>query len=312
MLNAYANFVLCVAPWASNPSPYITRYTSTSTSIPTCESHYDALETTAMNDFLGYLPVDPHANTHMITAGQFGCELLDTYVDQGIISNSSSVCRHWLMKQKFYHRYHYAVLKSDCYVIDDDYTNSDNFICGYECDETSDGKETFYSLFNSYYTDSVNTTGKESLRQFFCGGDAHKIITGDMYLSSSAGDPSFWPIHGTLERLYHAKRLAGGFTTDTYVTELDEVCSYYECYDWQTGVYGNFTSCCEGHFSDSRLFDYTLNSRTDHIGSTNLETLTNTDASSSSYSMSYIYDSFTWDHCSSTYDINALLVTLSG
>jgi len=301
------------SPWESNPSPYITRYTSTTTSLPACSDHYDSLNKNRLVDFLGFIQVSPHANTHMITAGRFGCELMDQFEDAGYLTSASSACSHFTLKQKFWYRYKYLELYDDCYVIDEDYSNPDNFVCGYTCYETDSGIETFYALFDDYYSDNITTTGKEAIRQFFCGGDGHKIIVGDMFVSSSAGDPSFWPIHGTLERLYHVKMLVGGFTDDTYAyeypTEMSDVCTFYECYEYSTGEYGNYSSCCDGHYEDDKLFNYADNDRTTYIGPSNIETLKSTDASSSSYSMNYVYDSFSWAHCSdnSSSDIDALL-----
>jgi hypothetical protein len=50
----------------------------------------------------------------------------------------------------------------------------------------------------------------------------------EMFLASPT-DPSFWPIHPTLERLLHAKYMIGGFKNDTWADEL--VCQHSSCYE---------------------------------------------------------------------------------
>lgn len=55
--------------------------------------------------------------------------------------------------------------------------------------------------------------------------------------------------------------------------------------------------CCYGHYEHDRLLDAVSGDRTKFFGPTNAETLAATDPRSDSYSMPYVYDDFTWDHC---------------
>ena len=48
------------------------------------------------------------------------------------------------------------------------------------------------------------------MMMFYCNPG----MIGDQYTSYATNDPSFWPIHPTLERLWHLKRLAGNETFD--------------------------------------------------------------------------------------------------
>ena len=41
----------------------------------------------------------------------------------------------------------------------------------------------------------------EAWVEFVCDGDGYKVFAGDHLESASAADPSFWPIHPTLDRL---------------------------------------------------------------------------------------------------------------
>lgn len=190
--------------------------------------------------------------------------------------------------------------------MDNDYSDSDNYKCGYVCDDSDEGIASFYSAIESYVTSDPNkqSEGLEAVREFYCEGEGHKIFDGDMHASGSSVDPSFWPIHPSVERLYHAKLMVGGFDDSTYPSDddLSNICTSYECYNYLTGVYGADSTCCDGHYAYSQLFDFYNNDRTSGYGPTVMETLNATDPTSSSYSMSYVYDSFSWSHCLSDGD----------
>lgn len=252
-----------------------------------------------LSSFLVSIANDPHASTHMMTAGSMGCELLDPLINAGHFDSADdalSLC-HYL--GKYWYRNKLLSLATDCYVENNDYSSYKNFKCGYECDQTDEGISKLNTKLRDYVADGISDVGLADVRSFLCGGDAVKVIVGDMFDSSSAGDPAFWPIHPTLERLLHVKMFMGGFEDNTYPTadNLQSVCTQYECYNYKTDIYQEDITCCEGHFADSRLFDFYHNDRESHIGPTIIETLSSTNASSSSYNMPYIYDSFEWPHC---------------
>ena len=158
--------------------------------------------------------------------------------------------------------------------------------------------------------------GWAAWKAFICGGDGGRIFSGENLESASPADPSFWVIHPTLERLYHAKSMAGGFDDATWATDpvAQYVCDKYACYEG--GVYGYYSECCDGHYAESQLIDVG-GDRCSYFGMTNEDTMLSTDASSSAYGMDYIYDAFTWEHCLDTndgggsYDFDALLVQLA-
>lgn len=58
-----------------------------------------------------------------------------------------------------------------------------------------------------------------------------------------------------------------------------------------------YDECCLGHYETDQFFDYTAGDRTAFIGDTNIETLLSIVPTSSDYSVNYIYDDFSWDHC---------------
>eukprot|EP01035_Chromulina_nebulosa_P020766 gene20766-26926_t len=302
------------SPWSTNPSPYVSRYTYIDVTLPTCEHHYDTFNYEILSDYLNNIENHPHGNAHFGSGGVLGCDLLEPLVDDGIfptIEDSYEFCHTIVLKTKFWYRDYMITVQKDCYVEDNDFTDHENFNCGMVCDDSIEGKEAFYSILISYssiYLTNTDDSTLEVLRQFICDGDFHKIITGDQFMSSSAADPAFWPIHPTLERLYHAKLMTSGFSSSEY-PDGEKSCSYPECYDYLTEEYGYYDSCCDGHYSYGQLFDYFSVSRESYIGLTNLEMYAATDPTSSDYSMSYVYDNFQWSHCADSADIDALIAS---
>eukprot|EP01035_Chromulina_nebulosa_P020764 gene20764-26924_t len=304
------------SPWSSNPSPYVSRFTYTEQSLPTCSDHYDTFDYDLLSDYLNGIELGAHGNAHFVTGGVFGCDVLEPLVDEGVFSSidaSYGFCQIWVLRTKFWYRDYVVTMRDDCYVEGDDYTDHNNFNCGLICDDSTEGKEAVYEVLKTdakFYLAKASDEQLEILRQFICDGNMHKIITGDQFISSSAADPAFWPIHPTLERLYHAKLMTSGFSGTTYPDSYKS-CSYPECYDYITGEYGYHDSCCDGHYSYGQLFDYTAVSRTQFIGLTNKEFLSATDPTSTKYSMNYVYDNFQWTHCADYADIDGLLASSS-
>ena len=67
------------APWNMNPSPYVSRYTANQmigVTLPTCTSHYTILQEVEYMDFLVNFAYDPHATTHSLIGGTYGCDLM--------------------------------------------------------------------------------------------------------------------------------------------------------------------------------------------------------------------------------------------
>ena len=67
--------------------------------------------------------------------------------------------------------------------------------------------------------------------------DGKYVLSGDHIESASPADPSFWVIHPTLERLLHARLLAGGFSDESWATDAKNqfVCNYAKCVIDETG-----------------------------------------------------------------------------
>jgi hypothetical protein len=134
------------------------------------------------------------------------------------------------------------------------------------------------------------------------------VFSGDNFESASPIDPIFWVIHPPLERLLHAKLLSGGFEDESWGTDAvaDHVCVTPKCYDDVLGKMDYFDDCCYGHFENDRLLDAVSGDRTKLFGPSNAELLAASDPRSANYEMTYVYDGFTWDHCSEN-DFSGLL-----
>jgi hypothetical protein len=104
--------------------------------------------------------------------------------------------------------------------------------------------------------------------------------------------------------------MAGGFNNEEWATDPinDKVCDKAECYESSTGTKDYYDDCCYGHYEFDKILDFTTGNRTNHWGATNGATMAATDPRKATYSMNYIYDSFSWSHC--TEDFQGLIETL--
>jgi hypothetical protein len=157
-------------------------------------------------------------------------------------------------------------------------------------------------------------------KDFICTGDGYKVFGGDHLESASPADPSFWPIHPTLERLFQARMMAGGLDTEEWPSDPvnDYVCNKVTCYDTAyaetddiRAPFGSWDNCCYGHYGDDQLLDAPNGNRFAGTGMTNTQALFETNPTKSEYAREYIYDNFKWDHCLDVgLDFDELLYTM--
>jgi len=252
-----------------------------------------------MMDFYYQISYDPHGPVHVLTGGIYGCDLLDTLVDGGYITDRNYMCGFWgfILKELF--RAGHITPNSGC-------TPSavlEESSCGFTLAGTS---SEVWTTIKSMSPDAVNTKLSDAADVFTAfivdGGDGGRIFSGDHLESASPSDPSFWVIHPTMERLLHAKLLAGGFDTANWASSAgDYVCNKATCYDMDTDSFTT-TDCCYGHYESDQMYDG-LKGDMSTYGPTNKETQDQTDASSAeTYTMPYIYDSFSWSHCEEDFE----------
>jgi hypothetical protein len=159
-------------------------------------------------------------------------------------------------------------------------------------------------VLNTHFVDKTVEGADDAWLNFICNGDGAKIFTGDHLESASTADPSFWVIHPTLERLLHAKLMAGGFETADWAADghSDFVCNKFKCYNSTTNKIDYYPECCYGHFENDKLLDAISGDRYLKVGPTNAEMVQGTDPRSENYNMLYIYDNFEYDHCEQDFD----------
>ena len=306
------------APWCLNPSPYVSRFAFdwdvAIGYLPSCKSHYEILEYTDMMDYFYEISLTPHGSAHTTIGGLYGCDAMNYLTDMGVFSSSNSqhsACADMANVIKEIYRYGYVDVPTGCELNSTDPSTTN---CSYSCvgDEGGFKAAVFmYGLVHSHAnTTAYSKTELISLfKTFICDGAISKMYAGDHYESSAVSDPSFWVIHPTIERLTHAKFMSGGFDDETWATstEDDFICTKQICYDEDLDQTSNFTSCCYGHYEYDRMYNGIISSRDDYIGSTNHHIIAATDPRSSNYSVNYIYDKFSWNHCGDDYPIITLL-----
>jgi hypothetical protein len=297
--------------WNMNPSPYVTRFSAYSPSLPSCSDYYGGLGMPGYLDFMESAPYGSHASTHGVIGAVYGCDKMNYLREMGIIKDEDSqvsICKKWGFYLKELYRANYITPRSDCSVSSLD---EKGVTCGFSCNQAQwdDMLDELKDTISAQYLKGTQTQDYEEWRDFVCTGDGYRIFVGDHLESASPADPSFWPIHPTQERLLQAKYMIGGFE-DEWPTDAqkDYVCDKNECYSASTGQKDYYEDCCYGHYEDDQLLDWTTGDRSSYIGATNSEVLGGTNAASPDYSMKYIYQHFKWDHCEE--DFTSLIESL--
>ncbi len=295
-------------PWNMNPSPYVTRFSAYSPSLPSCSDYYGGIGMSGFADFLSSAPYGSHASTHGVIGSVYGCDMMTSMRTNGIISDEDSqlsLCKSWGFYMKELYRGNYITSSDDCSVTSLD---EEGVKCSFECNESKlddmiDAVK--YTIPSKYMKKDMSTDDWVSWRDFICVGDGWRIFVGDHLESASPSDPSFWPIHPTQERLMQVKFMTGSFgTTKVWPSDPinDYVCDKAACYsavDDQVAVYDD---CCYGHYEYDQLLDFTTGDRSNYVGPTNHKIVSDSDPTSMMYSMSYIYDDFDWDHCEEDFE----------
>lgn len=296
-----AGFGYMRAPWSMNPSPYVSRFTSDwkiGTTLPTCLSHYKMLEYTTFTDFMMEAGDDPHSSAHSLIGGVYGCDLFRPLIFAGFITGHTemmTICGSWSFILKELYRNNYILPWSNCTTTDDDLSES---VCGFDCQSTDDVQTLLQALIEAD-TGPLTDRGWTAWSDFVCSGNGFKVFPGDHLESASPSDPSFWPMHPTLERLMHAKYMSGGFENETWNSdsETQNVCHHASCYESDYNATAFFPQCCYGHYQYDQMLDALTGNKLDHWGPTNDATVKGSNPTSDQYIMPYIYDSFSWDHC---------------
>ena len=301
-------------PWNTNPSKYVVRFSAYSPQLPSCTDYYGGLGLPGFMTFLQDAPYGSHASTHGVIGAVFGCDLLDSFREDGIINGEDSqlqICKKWGFYMKELYRADYITPRTNCYATTP-YTR-ENIDCGFTCnadsyDDMLTGLEDI--IGKEYIKSSMTDDDWSQLREFICTGDGSLVFVGDHLESASPADPSFWPIHPTQERLLQLKYMVGSVSGSPWPTDstVDYVCDKAQCFESDYGNKDYYAMCCYGHYENDQLLDFVNGIKNSGYGPTNKETLDATDPTSAQYSMTYIYDHFEWSHCEE--DFNAEIESL--
>lgn len=290
------------APWNSNPIEFVTRsHTECGQSAysfqgwPGCDSHLEmVVNFTDLSSFTYALQVAPHGPVHVNIGGTFGCE-------EDFDRLSSVLTAAQLSEVKVFS---FAIPKNmyrlglrEC----PQYCSTDSKPS--ECRCGCPAYESFLtnisllqdSLFNTKVIPSshiatalkyISSRDKDGIQKAYTVADVlchSQIHVGDQLESASPGDISFWPIHPAIERLWMWKKLNKFFDSEHWPNS-------------STSIYG---STCTGHGANDMvgfpisLWDTSIASPERLM--TNIEMYNLADPESSS--LPYVYDSFTWPHC---------------
>lgn len=294
-------------PWNTNPSKYIVRFSAYSPSLPSCTDYYGGLGLPQFMQFLEDAPYGSHASTHGVIGAVFGCDLLDSYRESGLIVDEDSqlqICKKWGFYMKELYRANYIAPREDCTA---DSMQQDDIDCGFTCNNAT-YSAMLQGLSETIGAQYVRAGMVESdwgeFRDFICTGDGGKVFVGDHLESASPSDPSFWPIHPTQERLLQLKYMVGSVTGSAWPTDSrsDYVCDKASCYESEYGSTDYYALCCYGHYENDQLLNFVDGQKNEGYGLTNKQVLEATDPTSRIYSMTYIYDHFKWDHCDEDFD----------
>jgi len=289
-------------PWNMNPSPYLVRFPAYDLDLPSCRDYFAWAGDTDLVDFLEIAAYGPHASTHGVVGGNYGCDYMDDLLADGLIMDESSqiaICKKWGFYLKELYRANYISPRTDCTA--GSTMRAGKIDCGFTCntDQYDDFTTELRTVISpDYVPTSLSETDWEKWRDFICEGDGYRIFVGDHLESASPSDPSFWPIHPTQERLLQAKFLSGAWAEYKWPADslANYICDKPSCYEADYGKKDYFAECCYGHYEFDQLLDFTSGNKSQGYGPTNHDIFKAINGLSS-YSMPYIYSGFQWAHC---------------
>ena len=280
------------SPWNLNESPYVTRFVSGcgmphTDNMPSCGTHLDLVQSeNNWADFgLGWVIKfgQYHDNAHLYTGG-FGGDCTDVaeetvnFVGYNLtraLLASADKYAIWMWRYKLY-TVPTCSPGEPC-----------RFLCSKNVTEISKVMELYIDNGDlddwKAKSDSDKTTTFEML---FC---ETKTVLGDAIDAGGVNDPTFWPIHPTVERLYQFKDLVKPMTDKSWPANGSSVCAQ----TWKTN--------CKAHHAYDKVAFLALlrNDEGNYMLSlpTNQEFLHKMTPTSGEYAMSYVYENFRWPHC---------------
>ena len=306
-LNPYVNaFEVMRTAWNNNPSEYIGRHNSTYgyseySSAPSCSTFQICFQTSSYTDISYCLNGGTHGPVHIMIGGAWADDEVMGDPSVSFLKDSDKI-----LFFKVLWRMGLTRCPESC-----DLNAFEHCRCSVPDEYLQQhGPEGILRLSNIAYSltsdlyGGTNETYLTVLRAV-----EHPGVAGEMFTSAATFDPTFWPLHGTIERMLGYKRILVSLGED----EFDETWGYpaYDpsgsapflpgtC-DWSnvksvsdlTLPLCNFSASCYGHGEHDTLdFSNFLN-----VG----ETYSNREFYNFIHpwngELPYIYDDYTFDYC---------------
>lgn len=304
-LNAYG---FMRAPWNYNRSPWMTRAAEmngmsvfyncafssklkcTSGPWPSCESHLNAvssLDHDSFQSFGWYVNYDPHAHAHVVLGGGWGLNAsrLEGILGPGDVKALQA--KVWSLRNVWRTQHSIAdtPVVSFPTVCSMDAPES---ACHARCDlellrNNVTVLEDVWSAVNDWMDTygTYNAASKLDAISILCGTS---FSMGEQAESASPLDPTFWPIHPTIERLWQWRKLLGGFADESWTYSTAGSCVLGgRCYGHQP----NDLTLAPGKFLVEGVFEMQLLSNMDYYAQMD-PFFSNT---------SYVYSHFSNQHC---------------
>lgn len=296
------------SPWNMNKNKFVTRVhklggvTGKAMEWPDCQSHFDiTFSYDSVYDYMWDIENAPHGAVHVMIGGYLRTGDVFDELDGVIPDTAIGEAMQYL----------YAIVKGlwrnmphatdssvhfnyPTYCSDDTPQTECHMICPHGWNDT-DGNfyEKFVASYESKWPWLANITEHwATFAKWLCNTP---FAPGEHLESASPVDPSFWPIHPTLDRLLVYKRLVQPFKHAEFYNENGETTRYCEYSD---------TSDCMGHHPwDITAFGV----NTDDTGRGDFMVKFPTvgelfNASSpDDYRLDYVYENFNWHHCDQNY-----------
>lgn len=294
------------APWNTNDARYLTRHNQSlgysQTSPPSCEWHANQLKFTEWALFAREIQYEPHGKIHSMVSGMWGSDQAKYWNQMGFEHNvGASIALSSFGFQKDTWRKQWMDCPSTC---SSDATDSCKCTCGQilkdlqvaenremaasEVLQSIDGQ--IFNSADSHFNVNGDARSFEIL-ELMCDAynDTH-TMSGDLGNSGAPIDPIFWPIHPTIDRLWHWRRL-NGFTDENWPSDSKHT-YFHEVYSSEGSVLQN--GSCYGHAPEDVMIWRNLFDEDDHYY-TNSELYSHLNPASED--LPYVYDNFRWPHC---------------
>ena len=303
------------APWNNLKDEHFARYmgggstlnvkpvvVADASQMSSCASVYQVLDTTrTLESFNSAGGSVAHGSIHMFTGGQSNTpdmvpRLEEIFQRGDAGSDADALNQYWTSGVSFFdatikrlYRYHLYNCPESCD------TDSSMETCRCTCSSSeimgSDYNLTLFSGRLDEY-ESLGLREKETLVKMLdllCD-DYHNLAAGDHASSASASDPSFFFIHGPMERWLQMILIHDYFTDESWARAV-----------FRDNVHPFSTSCYGHHAVDKLVFG-----EVDGNDFTNEEYYSYLNPKSNN--LPYVYDNLKWDHCKVLgYDIEKLL-----